>query len=73
VRQYRQLLASPLTTAQVADLLAFNLLDDVALKQSLLAEPDVSSRVRRIVSLVEDLSPMLEAVARRHTKSQSMN
>jgi uncharacterized protein len=73
VRQYRQLLNSPLSTAAVADLLAFNLIDDVGVKQSLLAEGDVQQRVRRIVSMVEDLCPMLEVAARRRSRTQSMN
>jgi len=73
VQQYRQLLASALTTIEVADLLAFNLLDDVATKQLLLAETDVRRRVGRIISLVEDLCPMLQALARRQSRTQSMN
>ena len=73
VHQYRQLLASPLPTPDVADLLAFNLIEDVAIKQSLLADADVPHRVNRIVSLVESLCPILEAVARRQSRAQSMN
>jgi Lon protease-like protein len=53
VKQFRQMLSSPLPTADVADLVAFNLLDDVPLKQSLLAETDVLRRVGRVISALE--------------------
>ena len=53
IRQFRQMLTSPLPTADIADLIAFNLLEDVNLKQSLLAQPDVRRRVERVVRAVE--------------------
>ncbi|MDB5322313.1 MAG: hypothetical protein JWN40_3944 [Phycisphaerales bacterium] len=57
--QIRQMLASRLPTAAIADLLAFNVLpdDQVALKQSLLAEGDVKRRVWRMVEAVAALQP----------------
>jgi uncharacterized protein len=57
--QIRQMLGSRLPTAAVADLLAFNVLadDQVALKQSLLAEADVKRRVWRTVEAVAALRP----------------
>jgi hypothetical protein len=73
VQQYRQLLSSALPTAAVADLLAFNLIENVNVKQSLLAEGDVCKRVTRIVSMVEDLCPMLEVAVRRRSRTQSLN
>ncbi|HEX8522572.1 MAG TPA: LON peptidase substrate-binding domain-containing protein [Tepidisphaeraceae bacterium] len=73
VTQLQQLIASPLPTSDVADVLAFNLIDDIALKQSLLAETNVKRRVSRIVSALEALCPMLQAVARRRSRTQSMN
>jgi Lon protease-like protein len=73
IGQLQQLLASPLSTAQVADILAYNLIEDVNLKQSLLAEGDVVRRVARIVSTLEGLRPMIQAVARRHGRTQSLN
>ena len=73
VQQYRQLLSSALPTAAVADLLAFNLIEDMNVKQSLLAEGDVCKRVTRIVSMVEDLCPMLEVAVRRRSRTQSLN
>jgi uncharacterized protein len=48
-RQFLQILMSPLPTSDVADLLAFNLLEDVGLKQSLLADPDIRRRVARVI------------------------
>ena len=48
-RQFRELMETPLTTAEVADLAAFNLLDDVPLKQELLGDRDVRRRVGRVV------------------------
>lgn len=53
VRQYRELIGSPLPTADVADLAAFSFLDDVLLKQELLADTDVPRRVERLVKAME--------------------
>jgi Lon protease-like protein len=57
VRQFRQMLTSPVTTADICDLLAFNLIEDVQLKQSLLAEADVARRVERTVRAIEEMKP----------------
>ena len=73
IQQYRQLLASPMTIAEVADFLAFSLIEDIAVKQSLLADSDVRRRVARTISAIEDICPMLETLSRRHGRSQSMN
>ena len=54
-RQFRQMLSSPLPTADIADLVAFNLLEDVPLKQSLLAETDVVRRVGRVIAALEEI------------------
>ena len=59
-RQFRQLLAGPVRTADVADVVAFNYIDDVALKQSLLEEADARRRVRRIIESVEANHPSLQ-------------
>jgi uncharacterized protein len=56
-RQFSRLLASPMPTAQIADLICFNYLEDVALKQSLLTERDVRGRVERVVAALEQKSP----------------
>src|SRR5689334_17882023 len=58
-RQFRKILAGPLATADVADLIAFNFLEDPDLKQSLLADPDVRHRVRRIIETVRTTLPEL--------------
>lgn len=60
-RQFRQLLAGPTPTAGLGDLIAFNFLDDLSLRQSLLAETDVERRVARTVralgSLIDQMPP----------------
>lgn len=56
-QQFMQMLAGPLPTYTIADLIAFHLFDDVALKQSLLAEGDVLRRVERIVDAFQQLRP----------------
>jgi Lon protease-like protein len=71
VRQFNQMLAGTMPTGDIADLLAFNFLDDVGLKQSLLAEPDVRRRVARVIAAVEERRPLLEAVARRKRRNEA--
>ena len=60
-KQFRQFLtgAVPLPTADVADLIAFYLLEDVALKQSLLAECETRSRVLRTLDALEEVASHL--------------
>jgi hypothetical protein len=60
-QRFLQMLASPIPTADVADLAAFNLLENVCLKQKLLAEPDARCRVRKVVCALEALRPVLQA------------
>ena len=72
-RQFRQLLGGPLRTADLADLVAFNYLDDVALKQSLLEEADVRRRVRRIVEAVEESQPSLQLAYLRDAADPDLN
>src|SRR6478735_1236447 len=43
--QFREIIAGQLPTTDVMDLVAFNLIDDVPLKQSLLADGDVRRRI----------------------------
>ncbi len=54
-RQFQQMLTSAMPTADIADLAAFNLLDDVPLKQSLLAETDIARRVDRLIAALESI------------------
>jgi len=58
-RQLRQLLWTPLPTDAIADLIACRLLDDPALKQTLLEETDIVRRVDRIVTAFEAIHPQL--------------
>jgi Lon protease-like protein len=60
--QFRQLLNGPTKTADIADLLAFSYFEDVALKQSLLAEGDVLHRVERTIAHLESLRPWVRSV-----------
>lgn len=69
VRQFRTMLASPMPMAHIADLLAFNFIDDTALKQSLLAETNVRVRVERVIDALHEYQPLLEAHARRRLKA----
>ena len=45
-RHLDKCLGGAISTPDAADLIAFNLLDDIPLKQSLLAEPDVRRRIQ---------------------------
>jgi Lon protease-like protein len=60
-RQFLQMLSSPLSTIDIADLIAFNLFDSPCLKQKLLAETDVHRRVQRVIDALEALRPGLES------------
>ena len=62
-RQFERLLSAPLPTSDLADLIAFNFLDDVWLKQSLLADPDVRRRVDRAVEALEALRPLVPSAS----------
>jgi hypothetical protein len=52
-RRFRQMLDGSIPTAIISDLVAFNFLDHVPLKQSLLADCDVRRRVGRVVEAFE--------------------
>lgn len=62
-KQFRQMLTGVWPVSAVADLIAFHLLEDISLKQSLLAEPDTQSRVARTIHALNAAAPMLAAVA----------
>jgi len=51
--QFRSLLNGPLPMVDIADLVAFNFLEDISLKQELLAEIDARKRVEWIVEAME--------------------
>ena len=60
-RRFRELLSSSVATAHVADLIAFNFLDDIELKQELLADGDVRRRVNRVIGSLELVQSALQA------------
>jgi uncharacterized protein len=61
-RQFRKMISSPLPTADIADLVAFNLLEDAGLKQSLLAEGDVIKRVDRVIAELENVEIAVQSL-----------
>jgi len=58
-QQFAKLLQSTMPTQEVADLAAFTFIEDVNIKQELLAETDVCRRVRRVAQLLASLRPMV--------------
>jgi len=73
VKQFRQMLSSPLPTADIADLIAFNLLEDVPLKQSLLVETDVVRRVGRVIAALEQMELIKPPIEIPATEDASLN
>lgn len=65
--QFARLLAGPMPMAQIVDLAAFNYLEDVPLKQSLLADGDVCGRAERVVAALEELRQRQQTEATRET------
>jgi len=61
-KQFRNMIASGWECVDLADMAAFTFLDDIRLKQSLLAEPDVLSRVTRTVEALEQMAATLPKV-----------
>jgi Lon protease-like protein len=60
-RQFRSLAEGPLATATLADLVAATYLEDLHLKQSLLAEQDVRCRVARVAEALEATQPVCQS------------
>jgi Lon protease-like protein len=73
VRQFRQMLSSPLPTADIADLAAFNLLEDATVKQSLLAETDVVARVGRVIRALKSVEIVKPTAAVPRVDQPSLN
>jgi Lon protease-like protein len=71
--ELKKILTSPLPTHEVADLIAFHVLNQAALKQSLLAEPNIARRVRRLVAALDAALPILEVIATGSSESGSSN
>lgn len=61
-RQLDKLLSGPIPTAQLADVLAFDLLEDVDEKQALLEETDVRRRVERLAHLLDEQFPEPDSI-----------
>jgi len=53
-RQFTKILATPLSTADIADLAAFTFIEDAAVKQSLLADADVARRVGATIGVLAE-------------------
>jgi len=62
--QFRRIIRGPLPTAQIADLVAFNFLEDVALRQKLLAETDMRRRVEQTVDALASALATMEPAGR---------
>lgn len=56
-RQFRQMFIDGIATADIADLVAFNFLDAIPLKQQLLAETDAAARIARLLAALESDPP----------------
>jgi Lon protease-like protein len=54
-QKFLEMLSSAVTTGEIVDLIAFNLLDDVRVKQQLLSEVDPCRRAERVTSALERL------------------
>ena len=63
-KQIKQILSSPLSTSDAADLIAFNFLEDTSLKQSLLGDGDIMRRISRLLHALQTALPVLEAACR---------
>jgi uncharacterized protein len=59
-RELKKILTSSLSTQEAVDLIAYHMLDNVHLKQSLLAEANVCRRVKRVLGAMEAALPALE-------------
>jgi len=71
--QLNKIISSPLPTDTVADLVAFHLLGDIPLKQSLLAETDVAKRIDRVLAALDAALPVLELTSRGTTRRGNYN
>lgn len=72
-RQFKELLTGPMSTSDVADLAAFNLLEDIRLKQSLLEEADVRRRITRIADALEEVSAAINPGLQGFPEGPSVN
>ena len=70
--QFRQMLSGPMSTGEIADVIAFSYLEEVGLKQSLLGETDTRRRVERTVEALEALRPTV-SIALRSVSDPTLN
>jgi uncharacterized protein len=61
--QLLKLLSSPLPTAEITDIVAFNFFDDAVLKQALLAEVNVKARIEQTLAELESLALRVRTAA----------
>ena len=73
VSQLKKIIESPMPTGMAADLIAFYVIDQVPLKQSLLAETDVLNRVTRVISAIDAATPVMELASRGSSRRGSFN
>ncbi len=68
-KQFLRIVHSGLPTCEVADLAAFTFIEDVAAKQSLLAEPDMRRRVERTLQMLAAVNEAVGHAAARSNPS----
>jgi hypothetical protein len=56
--QFQQFITGPLSTSDVADLVAFHFIDQPDIKQEILSSADVRWRVRRVIDVLESQLPL---------------
>ena len=71
--QLKRIVSSPLSTGEVADLVAFHVLTNMNFKQSILADTDIPRRVSRVIHALDAAVPMLELAHHGHSDSGSFN
>ena len=62
-QKFQELLQTSIPTDHIADLIAFHFLEDISLKQELLAERDVRRRVARVADSFESLYSAMQCAA----------
>jgi Lon protease-like protein len=72
-RKFLEMLSSPIPTSDIADLIAFNLIDDVHVKQQLLAEPNPCRRAGRVASILERLQILPGLMAEANSVNPGLN
>ncbi len=71
--KFRHILSSPIPTPDAADLIAFNFIDDVSLRQALLAEERVEPRLIRLISALRALPPCQKTLFRKSLSDVKLN